>query len=317
MADLVETAVMAEAAAWWDRDGEHVYGRAMTKEEAWEAGGINWPVELVPIEFPVGVESGWNLLVRGTDDKVLNCVTDYYTPLQNWDLLQYLSILVDKGDLEIESAMSLKGGKVVTVCARNPEEVLIAGDAHVQYVTAANWHDGSRQAHIFFGEIRTECWNTLNFGISAARNVFRFRHTGDLEGKMAEARQQLEVGFKYFDAIKELGEELALVPMSKTEFQNFLLAAVPEPKPVKDKEEQAANERAVIRTRDGLRMVCNDTPDLQNHRLNGEITAWGALQGTIAYNDHHRGFRSPDTRFESAMLEQNEMTGRAVAFLTA
>jgi hypothetical protein len=40
MSAEVETAIMAEAAAWWDRDKEHVFGRAMTKEEAWEAGGM-------------------------------------------------------------------------------------------------------------------------------------------------------------------------------------------------------------------------------------------------------------------------------------
>src|SRR5215203_17642 len=118
MSHEVETAMMAEAAAWWDRDKEHVFGRPMTKEEAWEAGGIDWDVELIPIEYPAGVETGFNLIARETDDTVFATCTNSYTPLQNWDLLEALSLLVDESDLEIESAMSLKGGRVVAVCAR-------------------------------------------------------------------------------------------------------------------------------------------------------------------------------------------------------
>lgn len=319
MTDLVETAMMAESAAWWDTRREFVFGRPMTKEEAWEHGGIAWPVELIPVEFPAGVETGWNLLIRGSDDTVLNAVTDSYSPLQNWDLLEYLSLLCDKSDLLIESAMSLKGGKVVTVCARTPEEITIAGDAHVPYCTAANWHDGTRMAHIFFGQIRTECWNTLNFGIEAANNVFRFRHTGNMEAKMAQAREQLQVGFKYFEAIKELGEELAVRRISLKEFDNeFLPTIAPSPRKARTRDQLQKAQQAVIKTRDGIKAVCMDTPDLANHRLGKNLTGWGVLQGVVAFTDHHQtNFRSPDTKFEHAMLEQSEYTERAVAYLTS
>jgi phage/plasmid-like protein (TIGR03299 family) len=322
MSSEVETAVMAEAHAWWDRDKEHVFGRAMTKEEAWEHGGINWDVELIPIEYPTGIETGFNLIARSTDDKVFATCTDSYTPLQNWDLLEALSLLVDKGDLEIESAMSLKGGRVVAVCARNPEEVAIAGDAHVRYLTGANWHDRTREACLYFSQIRTECWNTLKFGMEGARNVFRFRHTGDMDAKMAEAREQLEVGYKYFDKVKELGEELAVRRLSLKEFdQEFLPAIAPSPRKARTREMMQQAQAKVIKTREGIKAVCMDTPDLQNHRLGKDLTGWGVLQGVVAFTDHHQtNFRGPDKadkKFEHAMLEQSEYTDRAVAYLTA
>lgn len=297
MSHEVETAwIGGNVAAWWDRQKEYWQAELMEPEEAWTKGGINWNVELVPVEW-MDEETDYSLVIRDKDDKVLACVGPQYNPLQNWKLMEHLMALTKAGrGLKIESAMSLKGGKVVAICARRPEAVKIADSDHLQYFTGANWHDGTRKAVLYASNVRTVCANTLAFGLASAPNVFKFRHTGDLEAKIEEARHILDMSFNYQDEVVRIGNELATSKMSKAEFENFLKKAVP----VSDSDDQATITR-FMNTREGIRTVYNDTPDLQN--LQG--TPWGALQAVAAYSDHSKNYQSADNRFVQAIVGDN------------
>lgn len=303
----IETGYVANVAAWWDVNKEFVHDGLMTKDEAWELGGINWEVDLVPIEYN-NLETDYNLVVRDKDDKVLSCVGEQFTPLQNRRLMDYMTDLVEDSDLGFESALSLKGGEIVAVCARRPEGITIAGEEYLNYLTGANWHNGTRQACMYFSNVRTVCRNTLNAGLYSAPNVFKFRHTSNIEQRMQEARRILEVGFKYNDELERIGNEMVLKPMNEREFNQFLKAAVPDPKKGKDYDDKLP---VAIRTREGIKKVYKDTDDLDNIRG----SQWGALQALVAYNDHSINYRSPDTRFEAAMLTQQETTQRGLNYL--
>lgn len=305
MSAEVESAMIANSAAWWDRAGEFVNDGLMDGDEVLPLSQTDWQVDLVPIEF-MGNETDWSLVVRDRDDKVLSCVGPEYTPLQNEELVAYMKALVDSSDLMFESGLSLKGGKVVAFCARRPEPVRIAGEDYLDYLTGANWHDGTRKAKLYFSNVRTVCCNTLNAGIASAPNVFGFRHVGNMESRMEEARKTLEMGFSYTEELRKIGEDLVLKPMNPTQYEEFLKAAVPDPK-----QNKATEMATVIRARDKIRAVYRDTPDLENIRE----TRWGALQGMLAYNDHSRGFRNQDNRFETVVLSQNENTQRALDYL--
>lgn len=298
MAHEIETAWMGgDVAAWWDRQRNFVQAELMTPEEAWEKGGINWPVKLVPVDY-LGEETDYRLLVRETDKKVLNCVTSSYSPLQNWALMEFLMAVTRAGhDLKIESAMSLKEGKVVAICARRPEPVKIADEKHLQYLTGANWHGGAhRSALIYASNVRTVCANTLRFGIESAPNVFRFRHVGNIEDRIREAQHTLEMSFEYQDRVAAIGNELALKPMSAKEFEAFLTKVVPV-----DSDAEQKEITRVMNTRDGIRRVYQDTPDLAN--IHGK--AWGALQAVAAYSDHGVNYQSNDNRFVAALTQDN------------
>ena len=301
-----------EGAGWWDSQKRYWQQELMTPEEALtkEADGgpiINWGVDLVPVEYG-DEETGYYLVVRDFDDKVLSCVGRQYTPLQNAELMSFMQAVTKTGaELGISSVLSLKGGKSVAICARRPEAVRIAGEDHLQYMTAANWHDGFRRAFVLFSDVRAVCANTVAAAEAAAPNVFRFRHTGNLEEKVAEAQKVLEMGFAYHDRIAQVGNELALSPMSKSDFEKFLKDLVP----VQDttpKEDVAT----LMKTRDGIKRVYSDTPDLQN--IVG--TSWGALQAVVQHQDHERKFHGDGTRME-AILRQDNLNQRAYNLLTA
>jgi phage/plasmid-like protein (TIGR03299 family) len=304
MSAEVERAMISNVAAWWDTKKEHVTDHLMNLEEAWETGVLDWDVDLVPIEFN-GIETGYNLLVRSTDDKVLNCVGSDFTPMQNRQLADTLNAICNEGDLGVESILSLKGGKVVAICARFPESMRIAGEEHVQYVTAANWH-GPTQAKFYTSDVRTVCRNTLNAGLFSATNVYRIRHVGNMEAKIREAREVLGMACKWTAELKEIGEDLAAQRIGGRELDGFLKKLVPD---VNGKEAEAKMP-AVIKTREGIREVYTDTPDLENIRG----TKWGVLQAVIAHQDHRRNYRTPDNRFVD-ILHANNLNERALKML--
>lgn len=316
MSAEIESAIVANTAAWWDYDGEHVHDGLMDLDTAMEQGGIDWPVWLVPVEYG-GEPTDYSLLVRGSDHKVLHCVGPNYQPLQNRQLGEYMKDLVDNSELQFESAMSLKGGKIVALCARTPEGITIAGEENVPYLTGANWHNGFRRAVLFFSVIRTVCRNTLDAGLESAQNVFPFKHTTNMEYRMQEARNQLQMGFEYVDEVQKIGDTLSMMRVSGPELETFLKTVVPDPSPAdvaQAKKTQATDPTlAVIRTRDGIKSVYKDQPDMQNITGN----RWGLLQAVTGYNNHVRNFEHPDNRFEQVVLSRNENTQRALDYLLA
>lgn len=311
MSSQVETAWMGGGVAgWWDRQREFVQADLMKPEEAWVKGGINWPVFLVPIEYPEGVETPFNLVVRErtltdefgveyTEENALATVGDQFNPLQNWELMEILMAVTQAGyGLEIESAMSLKEGKCIAICARRPEPVRIADTEHLQYITGANWHDGTRKAVLYASNVRTVCANTLAFGLQAAPNVFKFRHSGDMAEKIEEAKRVLEMTFVYQDAMVDIGNKSALIKMSEGEFESFLKKS----HPVKDDMPKEVATR-MINSREGIRKVYRDSDDLQNLSL----SPWRALQATAAFYDHKVNYRSPDNRFVASLTQDNRV----------
>jgi hypothetical protein len=77
--------------------------------------------------------------------------------------------------------------------------------------------------------IRIVCANTLGaalrlaeHGVTAQR-TFRFRHTGNLQAKLAEARQVLGMTISYQAQFKELADRLALQPISERTLEREVL----------------------------------------------------------------------------------------------
>jgi Domain of unknown function (DUF932) len=103
----------------------------------------------------------------------------------------------------------------VWVLARLPEYVELGGDPSATYVYVANSHDGSMAVMAAVTPIRIVCANTLGaalrqaeHGVNAQRTL-RFRHTGNLQAKFAEARQVLGMTISNQRQFKGLADRMA------------------------------------------------------------------------------------------------------------
>ena len=113
--------------------------------------------------------------------------------------------------------------------ARLPEYVELGGDLSATYVYVANSHDGSMAVTAAVTPIRIVCANTLGAALrqsehgASADRTFRFRHTGNLQAKFAEARQVLGMTVKYQERFKALADRLALEPIGERTLERSVL----------------------------------------------------------------------------------------------
>jgi phage/plasmid-like protein (TIGR03299 family) len=105
----------------WHRLGK-VLNNPPTTEQAIIDAGLDWTVLEEPIyriqkEGIVEV-STHKSLVRDTDEKLLGIVSKGYHPLQNKQAFNWFDPLLHEGDVTLEAAGSLKGGKRIWVLAK-------------------------------------------------------------------------------------------------------------------------------------------------------------------------------------------------------
>jgi phage/plasmid-like protein (TIGR03299 family) len=183
--------------------------------------GTKHPAELIAAK-------GFKANLREDTGDVLGIVSDEYEVVDNRAAFRFLDALIGS-ELHFETAGSLWGGRRVWVLARLPEFIELGGDQSATYVYVANSHDGSMAVTAAATPIRIVCANTLGaalrraeHGPSAAR-TFRFRHTGNLQAKFAEARQVLGMAINYQEQFKALADRLALEPISEGALERRVL----------------------------------------------------------------------------------------------
>jgi hypothetical protein len=93
----------------------------------------------------------------------------------------------------------------------------------------ANSHDGSMAMTAAATPLRIVCANTLGAALRQAEHgmnaqrTFRFRHTGNLQAKFAEARQVLGMTINYQKQFKELADRMAREPIAERAFERRVL----------------------------------------------------------------------------------------------
>ncbi|MGZ6668917.1 MAG: DUF932 domain-containing protein [Solirubrobacteraceae bacterium] len=148
--------------------------------------------------------------------------------VDNRDAFQFLDALIGS-DLHFETAGSLWGGRRVWCLARLPEYVELGGDPAATYIYVANSHDGSMAVTAAATPIRIVCANTLGAARrqaehgTGAQRTFRFRHTGNLQTRFAEARQVLGMTIDYQKHLKAIADRLALQRISQAALEHRVL----------------------------------------------------------------------------------------------
>src|SRR5437588_3810473 len=183
--------------------------------------GVKHEPELIPAK-------GFKANVREDTGDVLGIVSDEYEVVDNRAAFAFLNALINS-EMYCETDGSLWGGRRVWVLARLPEYVELGGDLSATYVYVANSHDGSMAVTAAVTPIRIVCANTLGaalrqaeHGVTAQR-TFRFRHTGNLQAKFAEARQVLGMTINYQQQFKELADRMAAEPITARAFERRVL----------------------------------------------------------------------------------------------
>lgn len=188
---------------------------AVCSEEALKLAGLDWEVKQEPVLYK-GVATGHQFNIRSSDDTVLGVVGGRYKPVQNKEAFAFTDELIG-GDVRYETAGSLADGKRVWMLAKMPD-TKIFDDVVEPFLCLTNGHDGFSSMKVCMTPVRVVCQNTLNLALSQAKRTWTVRHSGNIEGKLAEAQHTLGLAQTYMESFAKEAEDLYKIKVAPKDF---------------------------------------------------------------------------------------------------
>jgi len=232
---------------------------APDSREALIVAGLDWNVVQKPVFTQDGVKvKGYYANVRDYDGSVLGIVTSRYKVVQNREAFAFTDGLLGEG-VRYETAGSLQGGRKVWLLAKLPKEFIIAGERISPYLVFSNTHDGSGAVRVAITPVRVCCNNTLNLALDTADRSFSMIHTGDIKGKVKEAKETLFMADKYMENLGNEFEKLRKQKITDQKVKEYIELLLPV-----EKDAGAITIKNIKRLREDMATRYFDAPDLKD-----------------------------------------------------
>lgn len=276
-----------------------VLDHPMSSKEALETALLDWKV----LQFPLGVGfpkvihtpegdvegRDWRMQpdlanVREDSGMILGYVTPRYQLVQNVEAFQFLDELIEKHEMQYESAFSLRGGKQVVLLSRLPkEDEVVQDDVLLRYVLMSLTHDGTGAIRFGPTSVRVVCANTYGMAVGEGHTrEMSISHKGNVQQKLQEARNILLVANKQFDQYANVARELAEKKLTGEQWERFLDLMCPK-LPWDDPDWTERRQRATEKTRQDIR----DRWQNPRQTLEGiDHSAWAAYNAVAEHIDH-------------------------------
>ncbi len=298
-------AVFAHRPAWHGLGT--VVPHHLTPSEALVAAGLTWTVEQLEVLYKRRDETKYQVVpnhvvnVRSDDGRALGVVGRDYVPIQHAEQAEFIEALVGEGEAVVECLGALRGGSrnFWTVKLGDDGFEVLDGDRVKRHLIVCSSHDGSLAFRAFHSATRVVCSNTLSVALADAPSGIAIRHTGNVAGRIDEAKKVLGLANQHFQRLEETLQELALVEIGGREAEAFVARVLPFQAQATDRQ-----RRSVERTRD---QVLTNFMGGVGSELSG-ASAWGLLNGFTELASHMRKLRGVDDRqkaerrFESLLL---------------
>lgn len=160
--------------------------------------GLDWNViqkDIMTVGGSTTIQ-GFKANVRNINGSILGIVTDRYRVVQNTETFSFTDTLLGEG-VCYETAGSLQNGRRTWMLARLLHQYIIGDEEVTPYLVVMNAHDGSGEIKAAMTSGRVVCQNTLNLALSTAKRSWSCNHTGDISGKLDEARDTLLYAGQY------------------------------------------------------------------------------------------------------------------------
>lgn len=134
------------------------------------------------------VQMASQALVRSSDGKILDEVTEDWNPVQNQEAMEFFNEFIAAGDMEMETVGSLKGGQIIWGLAKIKDSFeLFKGDRTDSYLLFSNFHKYGHSTTVMLTPIRVVCNNTLTMALgSKVDEMFKFSHRSKFDPEVAK-----------------------------------------------------------------------------------------------------------------------------------
>ncbi len=271
----------------WHGLGKEV-SNDLTPEEMLREAGLDWLVE----KQDVVLASNHNIvlenkaLVRSSDQSVLTMTGPNWNPVQNHEAFEFFNDFVMSGNMEMNTAGSLRGGKMVWALAKVKSSFRIFLNDEVEgYLLFSNPHQFGKCIDIRFTPVRTVCWNTLTYAIATeSSNSVKVAHWKKFDGD--KVKEILGISKDKLELFKQQALFLGKKRYTNETLEQYFDKVYPLDHPEEGKISRNAQKALeIVHTQPGAHF--------------GEGTFWQAMN-TITYMHDHVLGRSADTRLYSA-----------------
>lgn len=299
MAHMVETMAYAGATPW------HGLGKQvpsdLSPEQMLKAADLDWTVEKIPAFSKIdgkSVNVGVSALVRSTDNKVLDVVSNDWNPVQNQEAFQFFSEYCEAGDMEMNTAGSLRDGQIVWALAKvNESFELFKGDQVDSFLLFTNPHKFGQCIDVRFTPIRVVCNNTLTLALKEhTERVVKKNHRTVFDP--SQVKEQLGIATSKLAKYKEMATFLG----SKRYTQDLLKKYFNEVFPVLVYNKEKGPQRKEL-SKSATRAL--DIIETQPGAEFARGSWWQAFNAVTYLTDHEIG-KTADTRLQSAWFGANK-----------
>jgi hypothetical protein len=275
----------------------------LTPEQMMEAARLDWTVDTVPLTAPYGgkeLATGHSALIRSSDNKVLDVITNDWKPLQNIEAFQFFNDFVGAGDMSMHTAGSLMDGKMVWGLAKiNESFELFGGDKVEGFLLFSNPHQYGKSIDVRFTPIRVVCNNTLTLALGAkASNMVKINHRREVDGDMV--KETLGVASEKLAKYKEMAAFLGTKRYTNENIVEYFNRIFPK---TSDKKNSVTNNVGEAHSR--AAQLAMEALYEQPGANFAEGSWWQAYNSVTYLTDHVLG-RSADTRLSSAWYGFNQ-----------
>lgn len=269
-------------------------GDDMTPQEMMVAAGLDWSVEKVKTFINYNgkqVETGQEALVRTMDGKILTQVGPGWNPVQNAEAFEFFNDFVSKGDMVMDTAGSLKDGRIVWALADVRDGFsLFGGDEVKGYLLFSNPHQYGKSIDVRFVLERVVCNNTLTVALAeTGQPAVRVNHRSIFDAE--RVKELLGLSHRKVETFKDAAEFLGSKQYGQKDLEKYF-GAVFGVSTKEDKVLSPTAERAL--------QVVETQPGAEFKR--GSF--WQMFNAVTYMTDHELG-RSNDTRMTSAWFGAN------------
>jgi len=302
MNDILQIETMAYAGqSPWGDIGTQV-SNDLSPQQIMEKADLNWSVDKVQTyadyqgeKIPTGMEA----LVRSSDNKILTQVGKNWEPCQNETAFEFFNEYCLEGGMDMESAGSLKGGKMVWALAKIKESFdVVKGDQVDSYLLFSNPHEYGKSIDVRFTPIRVTCMNTLAMAIKgSAVNGMKVNHRKAFDPQIV--KETMGIAHEKFEQYKEVAKFLSkkrFDAQSLIQYYNEVF-----PRTYKGKDE------VIVSAYDDLTTNGQKAFDVLQSQPGANFAQgswWQALNSVTYLTDHVMG-READSRMTSSWFGAN------------
>ena len=290
--------------AWAGEKPWHGLGKEvpsdLSPEQMLVTAGLDWTVDKVPAYANIdGVQTrlNTNALVRSSDNKILDMVSNDWNPCQNAEAFEFFNDFVRAGDMQMETAGSLKGGQIVFGLAKIKDGFeLFGGDEVKGYLLFTNPHKFGQSIDVRFTPIRVVCNNTLTLAINTKTdNVVKVNHRKQFESDAV--KNTLGIASDKLARYKEMAAFLGTKRYNEDTIKEYFNRIFPVI--ALDKEKGPQRKELSKSASRALQVI-----DIQPGADFARGSWWQAFNAVTFMTDHEIG-RNADTRLTSAWFGLN------------